>query len=197
MNISRRKFIKTACMSSLCVNSLITLNFNCKQEDSRSDYKVLISACLLGEKIRYNGTDAFINNDLLYQLQNEGRLLPFCPELAAGFPIPRPAAEIINGEGINVIQNSAYVLEINGNNVTDKFYDGAVKTLRIAELQNVKVAILKDGSPSCGVNYIFDGSFTGKTKSGKGVTAYLLEHNNIQIFSENQIEQAKEYLIKL
>jgi uncharacterized protein YbbK (DUF523 family) len=71
---------------------------------------------------------------------------------------------------------------------------GGQKTLELARLHNIKLAVLKDGSPSCGSTYIYDGSFSGIKKPGKGITTILLEENSIRVFSELEIPEAVEYL---
>jgi uncharacterized protein YbbK (DUF523 family) len=158
---------------------------------------VLVSSCLLGQPVRYNATDAPCDKTILSQWQNEGRLVHFCPELSAGFPIPRPPAETVGGDGKLVLNGQAKVIEDTGKDVTEQFVDGAYKTLDFAEQMNVKLAIMPEGSPSCGPTFVYDGNFTGTKVPGKGVTVELLEQNGICIFSENQIEDALAFLQSL
>lgn len=152
--------------------------------------QVLVSSCLLGKTVRYNASDAPCDKKILSQWQNEGRLIHFCPEFAVGFPIPRPPAEIAGGDGKMVLSGQVKVIENTGMDVTEKFVEGAKKTCDFAIEMDVKIAILTDGSPSCGSTFVYDGNFTGKQISGKGVTTELLEQNGIRIFNENQIEDA-------
>ena len=159
--------------------------------------RVLVSSCLLGKPIRYNGSDAPSDKTILSQWQSEGRLVHFCPEIAVGFPIPRPPAETVGGDGKMVLSGYAKVLEDTGADVTEMYVEGARKEVEFAQLHNVKVAILTDGSPSCGSTYVYDGNFTGKTIPGRGVTAELLEQNGISVFNEDQIEEALEHLENL
>lgn len=159
--------------------------------------KILISACLLGEKVRYNGRDARSNNPLLERWGKEGRLIVFCPEVAGGLPVPRVPAEIHPGDGHSVWQGGGEVVNRNGENVTSHFIEGARKTLTMVRMHHIKMAILKDHSPSCGVSHIYNGKFSGKLKAGKGVTTVLLEENGVKVFSEKQIDQAHRYLKKL
>ena len=159
--------------------------------------RVLISSCLLGQPVRYNGSDAPSDKTILSQWQSEGRLVHFCPEISAGFPIPRPPAETVGGDGRLVLSGHAKVIEDTGADVTEMFVEGANKAVAFAEKNKVRIAILTDGSPSCGSTYVYDGNFTGKQIPGKGVTAELLEQNGIRVFSEDQIEDALVFLKSL
>ena len=156
--------------------------------------RVLVSSCLLGNPVRYNGSDAPSDKDILNLWKSEGRLVHFCPEISAGFPTPRPPAETVGGDGKFVLAGNARVFEDTGADVTEQFVLGAKKALIFAQKKDVQIAILTDGSPSCGSTYVYDGSFTGGTLPGKGVTAELFEQNGIRVFSEDQIEEALEYL---
>ena len=159
--------------------------------------KILVSACLLGYKVRYNGSDAFLDNQTIQQWQAQGRVVSFCPEIAGGFPIPRPPAEITGRDGDAVLAGDQRVIDIRGDDVTAYFIDGAKQALETAQMYQLKLAILKEGSPSCGSNYIYDGSFSGKRRTGKGVTATLLEQYGIRVFSEAEIPAAANYLQRL
>lgn len=152
--------------------------------------KVLISACLLGERVRYNGSDARCASDVLDRWAREGRLVPFCPEVAGGLPVPRPAAEIRAGDGRAVLLSKAAVRDGAGRDLTRFFLDGATGALATARGQNARVAVLKDGSPSCGTGRIYDGTFSGTLRPGPGVTAALLEEAGIRVFSERELDQA-------
>ncbi len=159
--------------------------------------RVLVSSCLLGQPVRYNGSDAPIDQTILSQWQSEGRLVHLCPEIAAGFPIPRPPAETVGGDGRLVLGGHAKVIENTGADVTEMFVEGAMKAVEFAEISKVGIAILTDGSPSCGSTFVYDGNFTGTKIPGKGVTAELLEQNGIRVFSEDQIEDALDFLKSL
>jgi uncharacterized protein YbbK (DUF523 family) len=149
--------------------------------------RILISGCLLGQKIRYNGSDKFLANDFLIKWQSEGRLVPICPELAAGFTVPRSPAEII------AIDGSQKVMDIAGRDVTDGFMSGARIALGIAKKHSCRFALLTDGSPSCGSTFIYDGTFSGARLTGSGLTTQLLRANGIEVFAETDIIQlAKE-----
>ena len=159
--------------------------------------KVLVSACLMGERVRYDGAKVPFNSAILNRWKDYGLIVPFCPEVAGNLPVPRPPAEIIKGTGKDVLEKNTGVFNINGQNVTESFIKGAREALRIVKEMQIKMAILKDGSPSCGKNSIYDGSFSGSKRPGKGVTTALLEKNGISVFSENEVQKAATYLDKL
>jgi uncharacterized protein YbbK (DUF523 family) len=156
--------------------------------------KILVSACLMGENVRYNGRFKVNKSRVLLGLKLQGRLVSFCPEVGGGLPVPRPCSEISGQDGRAVLHGYARVMNIKGKDVTPYFLTGAQKTLELARLHKIKLAILKDGSPSCGSTYIYDGSFSGIKKPGKGITTVLLEEKSIRIFSEREIPEAVEYL---
>jgi len=156
--------------------------------------KILVSACLLGEKVRYHGEDAPCESEILDRWKAEGRLVPVCPEVAGGLPVPRPPAEIAGGDGYAVLKQEAVVGDGTGVDVTAAFLRGARATLDAGVLSGARLAVLKDGSPSCATTYIHDGSFRGQRAPGLGVTAALLSQAGIRVFSERQIEEAAAYL---
>ena len=152
--------------------------------------RVLVSACLLGEKVRYNGADAASGSRILKGWLAEDRVVPFCPEVAGGLGVPRPAAEIRGEGGRSVLDGTGQVVTRNGEDVTDAFLRGADLALEAAVTSGARVAILKDGSPSCGTGFVYDGWFSGRRQPGLGVTAALLEHHGIRVFSESRLEEA-------
>ena len=158
---------------------------------------ILVSACLLGENVRYNGRSLELRNKTLQIWQEEDLLIPFCPEVAGGLTIPRPPAEIIKGDGHAVIDGTAKVVSIEGTDLNDQFIKGAHKALALCQKHSIKLAILAENSPSCGNNYIYDGTFTGVKIPGQGVTAALLQKHNIRTFSQYQIQEAEDYLYKM
>jgi uncharacterized protein YbbK (DUF523 family) len=159
--------------------------------------KVLVSACLIGERVRYDGAKVPCDSAILKSWKHDGIIVPFCPEVAGNLPVPRPPAEIIKGTGADVLEKNTGVFNINGQDITEKFIRGAEKALSVARKMQITIALLKDGSPSCGKTSIYDGSFSGSKRSGKGVTTALLEKNGIRVFSENEIQKAAAYLEKL
>jgi len=156
--------------------------------------KVLVSACLLGERVRYHGGDASFPNDILDRWKRDGRLVSVCPEVAGGLPVPRPPAEIVGGDGHAVLTKAAYVGDGTGVDVTEAFLRGARATLEAAVADGARLAVFKDGSPSCGATYIHDGSFRGQRGPGQGVTTALVSQAGIRVFSERQLEEAAAYL---
>lgn len=159
--------------------------------------KILVSACLLGNKVRYDANDVPTESELLDQWNSEGKLIPFCPEVAGGLSVPRLPAEIQSDDGNAVLDGTAKVFDNQGNDVSENFINGANKALETAQANNVKVAILKEKSPSCGSSFIYDGTFASVRKIGQGVTTALLERNGIKVFSDLEIEKAAEYLKNL
>jgi uncharacterized protein YbbK (DUF523 family) len=143
--------------------------------------KILISGCLLGELVRYDGKSKPITNPMIKQWYQQGRLVSVCPEVAGGLPIPRPPAER---------QPNGQIMTRQGINVTEKFNAGAQKALDLCKQHNIKVAILKQGSPSCGSSTIYDGSFSATKIAGEGKTCQLLRQHGIHVFCENTLEQA-------
>ena len=139
--------------------------------------KILISACLVGDKVRYDGKSQY--HPLIKDLLQKYELVPFCPEVEGGLPTPRVPSEI----------NKDKVINKEGRDVTRQFKSGAELALNICKYLQIKVAILKDGSPSCGSSQIHDGRFTGRMIKGKGITATLLEQNGLKVYTENEIEE--------
>ena len=156
--------------------------------------RVLVSGCLNGPAIRFNATNVVVESPIWDRWAAEGRLVAFCAELAAGFSIPRPPAEIIGGDGTSVICGIGSVAEDNGTDVTEQFMRGAQLAVAHAVANGCVAAVLTDGSPSCGSTYIYDGSFDGGTKDGTGVVAQLLIENGISVFPESQLEQADRFV---
>ena len=152
--------------------------------------RILISACLLGSPVRYNGTARLLDAPILQLWRDEGRLVAICPEITAGFVIPRPAAEIADGAtGEAVLDGRARVVEQTGADVTALFLSGAQAALALARVHDCCFALLTEGSPSCGSGFIHDGSFSGGKHAAHGVTAALLLRHGIRVFGESQIAE--------
>ncbi len=156
--------------------------------------KILISACLLGENVRYDGKNSKVASEILERWMQEKRLIPVCPEVLGGLPVPRSRSEIVKGTGQDVIDHLALVKSEHGEDFTDYFIKGARKTLQIAIDHNVKYAIFKSKSPSCGSGKIYDGTFKGQLKEGDGVTVALLKKYGIQMFTEKNMEELEDIL---
>lgn len=151
--------------------------------------KILVSACLIGRPVRYNGAAKPLAHPALERWRTEGRIVPVCPEVMAGFSTPRPPAEIAAGEnGAAVLDGAAKVVDATGEDVTGLFVAGARIALDLARQHGCRFALLIDGSPSCGSAFIYDGSFSGAKHPGAGVTAAFLRENGVEVFSDADIE---------
>jgi uncharacterized protein YbbK (DUF523 family) len=161
--------------------------------------KILVSACLLGQPVRHNGAHKRSDDEILRRWIEEGRVVAVCPEIAGGLPVPRPAAEIVGGaDGSRVLAGEVNVIDFNGRDVSPHFVSGANVALEAARANNIRIAILKEGSPSCGSGYTYDGTFTStRVPDHHGVTAALLSDNGIRVFSEMQLAEAEECLKQL
>lgn len=142
--------------------------------------KILVSACLMGRPVRYDGGTKDLLHPALARWKAEDRLVITCPEMAGGLPVPRPPAEIAP-EGSRVIDAA-------GTDVTRAFEEGARIALELALVAGCRFALLKENSPSCGTAEIYDGYFRGRRKPGDGMTAALLRRHGILCFGESEIE---------
>ncbi|KEI71888.1 DUF523 domain-containing protein [Endozoicomonas elysicola] len=156
--------------------------------------KVLISACLLGNKVRYDGGSLAGSGKLISEWIAEGRVISICPEVSAGMSIPRAPAEISGGEGGQVLSGKVTVIDNNGEDVTEMFLTGANNALSLCKVHGIEVAILAELSPSCGSSSIYNGDFSGTKIDGTGVTAALLISNGIKVFSQYQLAEASQLL---
>ena len=137
--------------------------------------RILISACLVGDNVKYDGGNN--KNPLISKLLEKYELVPFCPEVEGGLPIPRHSCEKRGEQVVNDIDED----------VTDEFNRGADLALNICLYLKITKAILKERSPSCGVHSIYDGTFSHKVIPGSGVTAALLKRKGIEVYSEDEI----------
>lgn len=142
--------------------------------------KILISACLLGVRCRYDGASK--PHPLAEMLAEKHTLIPVCPEQMGGLATPRPPAE----------RQGDRVVAVSGTDVTEQYRRGAEETLRLCRLFGCEAAILKERSPSCGKGAVYDGTFTGVLKEGNGVAAELLVANGIPVYGESQLEELLE-----
>lgn len=155
--------------------------------------RVLVSACLLGAKVRYHGGSATISDPVLDRWSGEGRIVPVCPEVEGGLPTPRPPAEIRrDADAAGRIR--LRVVTADGQDVSEPYRTGAGKALAQARTLGIRVAILKDGSPSCGSSFVHDGAFTGTRTAGDGITAAALRAAGVRVFSETQIAEAAAWV---
>lgn len=136
------------------------------------NFQYIVSACLCGEKTRYDGKSSISHN--IKKLVAEGKAIMVCPEVLGGLKVPRLPCEIKNGRVINITSDDK----------TENFVEGAIKTLEIAKKYNIKKALLKEKSPSCGSKFIYDGTFSKNLIPGEGITTRLLRLNEIEVISD-------------
>lgn len=153
---------------------------------------IVISSCLAGLSTRYDGKDNY--REEFADLLRRGQAVLVCPEQLGGLPTPRPPAEIVGGNGADVLDGRAKVMTASGEDVTEAFIRGAEQTLLTARTVQASCAILKESSPSCGGLKIYDGTFRHTKQPGFGVTAALLRRHGIEVYSE---ENAGELLDRL
>lgn len=146
--------------------------------------KILISACLMGEPVRYDGSHNILSLNDLKSLKENLELVPFCPEMEGGLDTPRIPAEILKDKVINQ----------NGEDVTKAFEKGAQKALEVCRKEEITIALLKSKSPSCGNNEIYDGTFSKKLINSSGVTAAALKEADISVYNEEELDKLMEYL---
>lgn len=154
---------------------------------------ILISACLLGLATRYDGQRLPAQKALLQWLR-AGQILPVCPEQLGGLATPRPPAEIIGGDGLDVLAGCATVMTIHGQDVTGAYRFGAKEAVRLAQLAHIRCAVLKEGSPACGVTSIRDGTFSHTARAGCGVATAALMRAGIAVLGETDWAQAEPFL---
>lgn len=148
---------------------------------------LLVSACLLGQPVRYDGRAQAIHSSVLLRWQEQGRVFSYCPEVAGGLPVPRPAAEL---------QANGQILTRSGEDVTDAFRRGAAQALTLCLQHGIRLALLKARSPSCGNHQIYDGRFRGQLIAGEGVTAALLRRHGISVYSEFELSELEAQLAR-
>ena len=136
--------------------------------------KILVSACLLGEKCTYEGKDNA--QPYLKDLNRYYDIVPFCPEVEGGLPTPRKPSEI---KGPSVVRQD-------GVDVTSCFREGAYKATTIASFLGIRLAIMKENSPSCGPHFVYDGYFRGRKIPGEGVTVAALRRQGVTVLNEEE-----------
>lgn len=156
--------------------------------------RVLVSACLLGRPVRYDGGHSAAASDVLARWRREERVVAFCPEVAGGLSTPRAPAEIIGGDGDDVLDAKARVVTEAGDDVTEAFLRGAHRALQAAEDAGARIAVLKSKSPSCGSKSVYDGTFSGSRVDGHGVTTALLRRHGVRVFNEHELAEADAYV---
>ncbi len=149
--------------------------------------RILVSACLAGCRSRYDGGVPKVVDAHIRRWKAAGRVILFCPETAGGLPTPRDPAEISGGFGQDVLAGRRKVFNCRGEDVTVYFLAGAQRALAAVKLFNIRAAVLKDGSPSCGTTRIYDGTFHHRQVVGQGVTAALLAAWQVALFNEHNL----------
>lgn len=139
---------------------------------------VLISACLLGVDCKYNGSNNKLDDKIIHSLKEKYNLIPVCPEIMGGMPTPRNPVEITDGK----------VFDYDGEGFTKEFEKGSEEVVKLAKLYDATIAILKENSPSCGSNYIYDGTFNHQKIKGMGIAAHKLSKENIKLFNEENVK---------
>lgn len=137
--------------------------------------KVLVSACLLGENCKYNGGNNY--NTAVAEFVKDKEVLTICPEMMAGMGCPRTPIEIVDG----------VLMDRNGNNVDAAMREAIAKAMELIRKENIQCAILQSRSPTCGVNQIYDGSFSGKLISGSGLFAQALKDAGYRVIDAEDI----------
>ncbi|MEJ6390843.1 DUF523 domain-containing protein [Gymnodinialimonas sp. 2307UL20-7] len=150
--------------------------------------KILVSACLLGAPVRYDGRAKTLDDVLLSTWRAEGRLISLCPEIAAGLPTPRAPAEIAPGATADdVLRGRRSIYDCDGVDMTADFINGAALALQVAQDHSCRFALLTDGSPSCGSTRVYSGDFNGQSHAGEGVVAARLRAAGVRVFAQHQI----------
>lgn len=149
-----------------------------------------VSACLGGCPVRYDGRDQRVVE--IEALVKQKEAIMICPEVLGGLPIPRDPAEIVGGDGFSVWHGQGKVVTNKGKDVTENFKQGAITAFKKLQAQGIDTLILKEKSPSCGSQWIYDGTFSGTKIKGVGVaTAYFLDQG-MKVYSETQWLQREE-----
>ncbi|GGL61814.1 DUF523 domain-containing protein [Sporolactobacillus putidus] len=154
---------------------------------------IVVSSCLAGLAVRYNESHCL--DTRIRQLIDEGKAISVCPELLGGFSTPREPAEMIGGDGMDVLDGTARVVTKSGEDVTEGYVKGAYLTLKKVKELHATAVVLKEYSPSCGSTWIYNGEFKGKKIKGNGVTAALLGRNGIKVISEERLAEGLNKLI--
>ena len=139
---------------------------------------LLVSACLLGAECKYSGGSNRLSEQYLAALRTQYRIIPVCPEVAGGLPVPREPSERRDGG----------VYSRTGTDVTAEYEKGAHTAVQLAERFGCTAALLKEQSPSCGSGRIYDGSFSGVLISGYGTAAEALKERGIDVFGESRVK---------
>ncbi len=139
--------------------------------------KVLVSACLLGENCKYNGGNNF--DPVVVDWLQDHEVVPVCPEVLAGMPVPRVPVELRGGRAVNK----------EGADVDVAYRAGAAQAVRRAKSEHIELAVLKSRSPTCGVRQIYDGTFSGTLIDGQGLLAQALQENGFRVIDAEDLKR--------
>lgn len=153
------------------------------------DGPILLSACLAGVACTHEARPK--TREWAVELVASGRAVLICPEVAGGLPVPRPEAEILEGEGADVLDGRSRVVSVEGEDVTENYLRGAEAALAAFRGSDSVLAVLKARSPSCGCGRIYDGTFSGTRRKGDGVTAALLKRHGFPVASDEDIDPSE------
>lgn len=151
---------------------------------------VLVSACLAGWACRFDQRSK--TNHEVQALVDRGHAVAVCPEVSGGQDTPRRPAEIVGGDGADVLDGRARVVDDQGRDVTDAYLAGAAEAVARARELGATRAVLKERSPSCGLREIYDGTFTGARRAGEGVTAVALRRAGVDVRTEADLQQGAQ-----
>ena len=157
-----------------------------KKEASGAPQRIMmvVSACLAGERCRWDGE--YDRDPEVSEMVRSGNAIAACPEVLGGLPVPREPAEIIGGDGDDVLEGRARIRNRGGEDVTEFFLQGARAFLQLVRASGARIAILRERSPSCGVFRTPDGSFVRRYRRGPGVAAALLRREGIRVIPRNR-----------
>lgn len=153
---------------------------------------ILVSACLAGVNCRYDGTNR--TDEKVMELAKQGKIIPLCPEVEGGRPVPRESVEITGGTAEDVLAGNAFVKDKEGKDHTKEVIAGVEYVMAAVKKLNIKQAVLKSKSPTCGSGKVYDGTFSGTLIDGHGVLAEALIAADVEVYTENNIEKLLEKL---
>ncbi len=149
--------------------------------------KLLVSACLLGDPVRYDGKSKRAEG--IEELSRYHEVFKICPEVSGELPVPREPAEI-KGCALNILRKEqGGIFTLSGLDVSENFRLGAQNTLKLCREHGIQAAVLKERSPSCGLNQVYDGTHSGRVIPGSGLTAALLLESGIKIYTEDNFRE--------
>ena len=137
--------------------------------------KVVVSACLLGKNCKYNGGNNY--NSAVAEFVRDKEVLPVCPELMAGMGCPRTPIEIVDG----------VLMDRDGKNVDAAMREAVATAMKQISSKEILCAVLQSRSPTCGVNQVYDGSFSGKLIPRAGIFTQALKDAGYRVIDAEDI----------